>query len=182
MLEVDWMHSKLMRGLSKAAGFIGVGLVTTDDPSYMELCALHRQMSLWMRSGDSVSILGTMARTYCVLRQDGLRLERDEVERVLRERLAMQILSDYREEPAHFVIRGDKATVATRVYSKSLCRRDGRVIELVERCEHVTLWVKGSGGWKRVRTKIRFHEQNTDWAPEPIESAPAKVKREKFID
>jgi hypothetical protein len=178
-MSIDSTQGWLMKVAQRLAGYVGIGIVSTDDRDYLEICRTCRAISQAYQRGDYTTILTTLDRDYTVLRPDGIRLKRSDVEKQLQLRMTSQVETDYREEPAHIIIRGKRAQVATRIYSTTTCRRGDKLVELHERGDQLTLWVKTTTGWKRARTKIRIYEQNTEWLTEaPIADAP---RCEKFV-
>ena len=175
-VDRDAIRSRLLRTLQKAAGVVGVGIVHTEDPHYVELCEIYQRIGAAHRRGDFASIAATFDRDYRLYRMDDIILNRKETENALRARLADQVSTDYREEPAHIIIRGKTAQVASRIFAKTRCRKDGKLMDLVERGEHITIWEMTTVGWKRTRTKMRSHTQNIEWVPEPVAVAATMQK------
>lgn len=173
-------QARWMKTVQTLASYIGLGLVHIEDPDYIELCEKHRALSLAYRRGDFTSVLTSLDRDYELFRPDGQRCKRREIEGQLRHRFENQVQSDYREEPAHVVIRGKRAKVATRIYGKTIVRRDGKLVELQERGESLTLWIKSRSGWKRARTQVRMYEQNTEWLVLADDATLAVNRSEKF--
>jgi hypothetical protein len=154
--------------------------VSIEDPNYLEICRTYKALSEAMRRGDLVTVLTTLDRDYSVVRPDLNELSRKDYEAQLRELLAEQIETDYREEPAHVVIRGRRAQVASRIFARTVVRRHGKLMELKERGEHLTTWVKTTAGWKREKTRIRFHEQDIEWLQE-AQPDPEPSRVSKFL-
>ena len=177
----DMSQSRMMKAVRNLASYIGIGVVSIDDPDYIALCQAHRTISIAHRKGDFTTVLTTLDRDYTVQRADHVPMKRSEVVEQLRTKLENQIQTDYREEPAHMVIRGKRAQVASRIFSKSICRKDGKLVEIQERGEHLTVWTKSRDGWKRLRTRIRSHEQNIEWIPEPQDTSLEPKRTEKFL-
>lgn len=180
-MHFDLASSRLMKTLTRLASVIGIGFVCIYDEDYEALVEAHKKLTGAFRRGDLATASSLLTRSYRLERPDGLALTRSEYEEQLRHRFASQLHSDYREEPAHFVIRGNRATIASRTFGKSLCRRDGKLIELEERSESISKWVKVGGVWKRAGTKIRVYEQNMEWVLEPAESQIAAPKSVKYL-
>lgn len=178
-MPIDFAHSRVMRVLKPLFGWMGLGLVCDDDPDFVELKELYQRLALAHRTGDLEFVRGTMDTAYTLQRTDRIRLDRAEIERILRNRFASQIESDYREEPAHFAIRGIRATVASRIFSRSRSERDGKWIDILERAEHVTTWQKSARGWVRIRARIRMHEQNVEIVEIP--PVPEPERAQKFL-
>lgn len=165
----DHGGGKWVKLAQKAAAVVGLGVVSVEDPDYLAICEAHRFITRGMQNQNLATVLSTLDRDYVVIRPDMNRLSRREYEEQLRARFDEQIETDYREEPAHMIIRGRKAQVASRIYARTIVRRGGKLIELRERGEHLTTWVKSTSGWKRELTRIRFHEQDFEWLPEVTE-------------
>lgn len=178
-MHTDLGQGRAIKALQKLAGFFGIGLMDVNDPDYAALVEAYRTISIAYRKGDVTTILTTLDRDYVLVSSDHETMKRSAVEEQLRTRLDNQISSDYREEPAHFIIRGKRAHVVSRIFSKSVIRRNGKLVELQERGDQKTTWVKSNSGWKREITRIRTRQQNIEWLAEPVE-APAS-RTEKFL-
>lgn len=177
-LHADDGPGPLGRAIQRITAWMGIGFVSIEDPDYMELCRRYRASSEAYRKADIATVLMSLDRDFVLVKQDRSTLSRKEFESDLREKFQDQIETDFREEPAHFVLRRKRAQIASRVYSRTLYRRDGRLLALTERGEHVTTWVKSTSGWKRERTRIRSHEQDISWVTE----APAAPEPEKRLE
>lgn len=178
-MPIDFAHSRLMRLLKSLFGGLGLGLVCEDDPDFVELKEMYQRLAVAHRTGDLEFVLGTLGSDYHLRRTDRVQLDRAEIIRILRSRFESQIESDYREEPAHFAIRGTRATVASRIFARSRNLRDGKWIDMVERAEHVTTWQKTASGWVRIRARIRMHEQNVEIVEIP--PVPGPERAQKFL-
>src|SRR3982751_3112340 len=99
----DMSQSPMIKAVQNLASYIGIGVVSIDDPDYIALCEAHRTISIAHRKGDFTTVLTTLDRDYFVLRADHVRMKRSEVVDQLRTKLESQIQTDYRVEPAHMV-------------------------------------------------------------------------------
>jgi hypothetical protein len=171
-------EGKLLKIAQKAAAMVGLGMVIMEDPDYIAICEAHRTITLGMKRKELAAVASTLDRDFIVIRPDMNRLKRRDYEEQLRARFDEQIETDYREEPAHMIIRGRRAKVASRIFSKTIVRRGDKLIELRERGEHLTTWVKTTSGWKREITRIRFHEQDFEWITEAVvEQDPVRTQK-----
>jgi hypothetical protein len=180
-MQNDLAPGRMMKAVQKLAGLVGIGLVSVDDPDYSDLIEAYRTISVAHRKADYTTVLTTFDRDYTLVNVNKDRIKKSEVEEQLRARFENQIKTDYREEPAHFVIRGNRAQIASRIYSNTVCRRNGKLVELQERGERSTTWVKTKSGWKRIETKIRSHEQNIEWITEAVVDDSPASRTEKFL-
>ncbi|HWA83250.1 MAG TPA: nuclear transport factor 2 family protein [Fimbriimonadaceae bacterium] len=166
-MQIDVTNGRLMKALQRLASYIGIGIVSLEDPDYIELCERCREIDAAHRRGDFTTIMTTLDRDYYFVRPDGVKLNRNRYGEQLRARLESQIRTDYREEPAHIIIRGKRAQVATRIYATTTSRKDGKWVEVTERSEHLTVWLKSKSGWKRAYTRVRSAHRNAAWVAEP---------------
>lgn len=174
-MQIDMTQGRLMKIAQRLASYIGIGIVSIEDPDYIAICEQCRAIDTAYRRGDFTTIMTTLDRDYVFHQQDGTRLNRIQFGQQLRSRLEGQIRTDYREEPAHMMFRGKRAQVATRIYATTISRREGKWVQMTEQAEHLTVWIKSTSGWKRACTRIRSSRRNMEWTDEPCEAAACSL-------